>query len=281
VMPGPIVCGIDSSPGAGGAARVAAALARELDCRLVLAHVAGESSTFPHGERPLWKRPRRQAAARERLEQMASMLADLEPSVAVSFGEPAQRLVTVCDERDAELLVVPPRLRRGLDRFRPSVFARLMTRTPCPLLLVPEGAARRFFAADLTGTPTVVCGFDGTDDARRAAEVAKRLATALRLDVVQVLAGPDTGADTTAAARSGLGSFDRDEPADTLARRASREGAKVLVVGSRGRGPLRAALLGSVSRVLATRAPLPVVAVPPTARLPRMGQVATAQGRAS
>jgi nucleotide-binding universal stress UspA family protein len=277
VMPGPIVCGIDSSPGAGGAARVAAALARELDCRLVLAHVAGESSTFLPGDRRLWKRPRRQAAVRERLAQMASMVADLEPSVAVSFGEPAQRLVTVCDEQDAELLVVPPRLRRGLDRFRPSVCARLMTRTPCPLLLVPEGAARRFFASDLTGTPTVVCGFDGTDDARRAAEVAKRLATALRLDVVQVRARPDTAA----AATSGLVSFDRDAPADTLARRASREGAKVLVVGSRGRGPLRAALLGSVSRVLATRAPLPVVAVPPTARLPRMGQVATAQGRAS
>lgn len=280
-MPGPIVCGIDSSPGAGGAARVAAALARELDCGLVLAYVAGESSTFPYGGRPLWKRSRRRAAARERLEQMASMLAGLEPSVTVSFGEPAQSLVSICDERDADLLVVAPRLRRGLDRFRPSVSAQLMTRTPCPLLLVPEGAARRFFAADLTGTPTVVCGFDGTDDARRAAEVAKRLATALRIDMVQVLASPGGGADTTAADRSGVGSLDRDEPADTLARRASREGAKVLVVGSRGRGPLRAALLGSVSRVLATRAPLPVVAVPPTARLPRMEQVATAQGRAS
>ena len=254
MMAGPIVCGIDSSPSAGGAARVAAALARELDCRLVLANLAGESSTFPRGDRPLWRRPRRQAAAGERLEQMASMLADLEPSVAVSIGEPAERLVTLCDERDAELLVVPPLLRRGLGRFRPSVFARLMSRTSCPLLLVPEGAARRFFAADLTGTPTVVCGFDGTDDAVRAAEVAKRLAMALGLKVVQVLAGPE-----------------RDEPADTLTRRASREGAKVLVVGSRGRGPLRAALLGSVSRVLATRAPLPVVAVPPTARLPWMG----------
>jgi nucleotide-binding universal stress UspA family protein len=213
---------------------------------------------------------------------MASMLADLEPSLAVSFGEPAQRLVTVCDEQDAELLVVPPRVRRGLGRFRASVSARLMTRTPCPLLMVPDGAARRFFAADLTGTPTVVCGFDDTDDARRAAEVATRLATALRLDVVQVLARPDWGADSSAAARSGLGAFYRDEPAaDTLGRRAAREGAKVLVVGSRGRGPLRAALLGSVSRVLATRAPLPVVAVPPTARLPRMGQVAAAQGGAS
>jgi nucleotide-binding universal stress UspA family protein len=161
-MPGPIVCGIDSSPGAGGAARVAAALARELDCGLVLAYVAGESSTFPHADRPLWKRSRRRAAARERLKQMASMLAGLEPSVTVSFGEPAQGLVSICDERDADLLVVAPRLRRGLDRFRPTVSARLMTRTPCPLLLVPEGAARRFFAADLTGTPTVVCGFDGT-----------------------------------------------------------------------------------------------------------------------
>jgi hypothetical protein len=37
------------------------------------------------------------------------------------------------------------------------------------------------------------------------------------------------------------------------------------VVGSRGRGALSAAVLGSVSGALAATAPLPVLVVPPTA----------------
>jgi nucleotide-binding universal stress UspA family protein len=41
------------------------------------------------------------------------------------------------------------------------------------------------------------------------------------------------------------------------------EGAQFLVVGSRGRGLLKSAVLGSVSSTLAGDAPCPVVVVPP------------------
>ena len=51
-------------------------------------------------------------------------------------------------------------------------------------------------------------------------------------------------------------------PAEALIETADREGAELLVVGSRGRGSLRSAVLGSVSRELAARAPCPVVVVP-------------------
>lgn len=50
--------------------------------------------------------------------------------------------------------------------------------------------------------------------------------------------------------------------ADGLRRIATDRDAELLVVGSRGRGTVRAALLGSTSHALAREAPCPVVVVP-------------------
>jgi nucleotide-binding universal stress UspA family protein len=44
-------------------------------------------------------------------------------------------------------------------------------------------------------------------------------------------------------------------------------GVQMIAVGSRGRGPVRRALLGSVSARLAATAPCPVLVVPETAEL--------------
>ena len=55
------------------------------------------------------------------------------------------------------------------------------------------------------------------------------------------------------------------EPAETLTRAASDRNAALLVLGSRGRGPFRAALLGSVSARVARLADRPVLVVPPGA----------------
>jgi len=50
--------------------------------------------------------------------------------------------------------------------------------------------------------------------------------------------------------------------AEAIMQAADRDGAELLVVGSRGRGHVRSALLGSVSRELASRSRCPVVIVP-------------------
>lgn len=57
------------------------------------------------------------------------------------------------------------------------------------------------------------------------------------------------------------------DPAESLLRLAEEEQAQLIVVGSRGRGALITALLGSVSSTLTTQAPCPVVVVPPRATL--------------
>jgi nucleotide-binding universal stress UspA family protein len=54
----------------------------------------------------------------------------------------------------------------------------------------------------------------------------------------------------------------RDRPVDSLIRVAEARGASMIVVGHGGRGPLRAALLGSTTYELVHRAPVPVLVVP-------------------
>jgi nucleotide-binding universal stress UspA family protein len=60
-------------------------------------------------------------------------------------------------------------------------------------------------------------------------------------------------------------------PPAAVLRDAMDDRAVLGVVGSRGRGPLRAALLGSVSSELAEEASCPIVVVPPGATLPHLG----------
>lgn len=53
-----------------------------------------------------------------------------------------------------------------------------------------------------------------------------------------------------------------DHPVDSLIRVAETEEAEAIVVGHGGRGPLRAALLGSTTYELVHRSPIPVLVVP-------------------
>ena len=54
----------------------------------------------------------------------------------------------------------------------------------------------------------------------------------------------------------------RDRPVDSLIRVAEDREAEVIVVGHGGSGPLRAALLGSITYELVHRSPIPVLIVP-------------------
>ncbi|HET8528184.1 MAG TPA: universal stress protein [Gaiellaceae bacterium] len=68
------------------------------------------------------------------------------------------------------------------------------------------------------------------------------------------------------------------DASEELLRLAESRGAALVVVGSRGRSPVRAALLGSVSGAVVARSPVPVLVVPPRAvsgrRLPRRAAAA-------
>ncbi len=149
---------------------------------------------------------------------------------------------------------------------------------------------------------SIVCGMDGSADSQAAlgvgASLAERLEARLVLaHVAEVPVAPYAAAGGMGAGRiaaqpktlptrddleeagarlleqiateHGLGDAERRVvvglPAEGLADLADDEHADVIVVGSRGRGRLKAAFLGSVSNSLVGVARCPVMIVPPGA----------------
>jgi nucleotide-binding universal stress UspA family protein len=117
----------------------------------------------------------------------------------------------------------------------------------------------------------ILCAVDDSEAAGRVLDSARWLAGALQapLVVVHVVKQtPDDADALVASIRGQVGDELADvrlvegSPAEAIMETAEREDAELLVVGSRGRGPLRAALLGSVSHELTAQARCPVVVVP-------------------
>jgi nucleotide-binding universal stress UspA family protein len=246
-MPDPIVAGVDGSRQSRAAAAVAARLARALDRKLVLVHAAADPSRFlvPDGRERARQRRRTIEQGFALLEGTAATLREPVGRTAVVLGIPAEALVSFCLEERAELLVVGSRGRSRLAAaLLGSVSACVTSADGCPVVVVPPNAADRFLAPRRTG---VVCALDGSAESVRAAQVGRDFAERLGLEPVTV-------------------HVDEGDAADGLRRRSLGDDCRLIVVGSHGRGGLRRALLGSVSRSLAAAAPVPVLVVPPTAR---------------
>ena len=141
-------------------------------------------------------------------------------------------------------------------------------------------------------TRSILCGVDGSTDARLALRAAAQLSAQLDVrlvvaHVVQMLVqsprlGPATivppiGAELDAGKNllehvleeEGLADVEHTVvwgfPADRLADLADEEEAELIVVGSRGRGAFKSAILGSVSTDLIGVARCPVLVIPPGA----------------
>lgn len=203
-------------------------------------------------------------------------------------SSPASSLHATAEHREAALLVVGATHRGAVQRTVPgSVTARLLHGAPCPVVAVP--AEWTTTAGDDAAFRKIVVAFDEREPARAALQYAADLAQELgaTLEVVSVfepVLAPYAGGippvddrvneelraklrdDLTEAVAALPPEVDAharllDGP-PALAIEKAATGADLLVTGSRGLGPLRAVLVGSVSRHLVDHAPCPVLVVP-------------------
>jgi nucleotide-binding universal stress UspA family protein len=224
----------------------------------------------------------------------------------VSARSPAAGLQRMAEEEPAAVIVVGGSSRSRLGRVFPGGTAeRLLAGAPCPVAIAPRGYAR-----DRDGIVFVGAAFDGSLEACGALDWAANLARAipaqLRLLSVNQPLPPAT---VPAAAGLPLASIN-EELREELARQLTEAEAAVrgdglevagalldgdaaaelakatvhldlLVLGSRGYGPLGAVMLGSVSNTLVGTASCPVVVVPRSVNARRRAEHRMGPARAS
>jgi nucleotide-binding universal stress UspA family protein len=134
-----IVCGIDDSPGAREALRVASALSVRFGARLVLAHVADGFATA--GDESLTTNLGRRGG--ERLLEEAARRQRVQVENRVEVGDPAETLARIAAEEAASLIVLGSRRRGRLrPRLRSAVADELAAAAPCPVVVVPPATPR-------------------------------------------------------------------------------------------------------------------------------------------
>jgi nucleotide-binding universal stress UspA family protein len=156
-----------------------------------------------------------------------------------------------------------------------GVAEHLLHGAPCPIVVVPTGAP--------AVTRTIGVAYDGRKESELALAAARDLGgrLAARLVLLSVynpmpVIAPGVGVvdwsdDIRRSLEEQVRALAKDAGADTRLLTGSpgvalveacRSGIDLLVCGSRGYGPVRSALVGSVSRHVADHAPCPVMVVP-------------------
>jgi nucleotide-binding universal stress UspA family protein len=211
--------------------------------------------------------------------------------VRVRGAVPADALRDAARFDEAALIVLGPTHRRSLARTLRGTARRLLSEAPCPVVIAPAG----FAARPETPILDVGAGFETTPEGVEALAVAHGLAACaggtLRAIGVALSLSPLAVDDlrdrapyleterriVEAGLERALAELPGEVPATADARvgdpavelaSASRE-LDLLVCGSRGRGPLRAVLLGSVTERLLRGTGCPVVIVPRATGQPR------------
>ena len=286
-----VAVGFDGSPHAAAALAHGAAIAarRGVKLSVISTYRAPLDVYFTYAALP----PEPEAEAKKRgaqavLDEAAKQLADHpgEVSYLTAEGDSVGALVEASGS--ALLMVVGARGRGGfLGRILGSVAAELPAHARCPVIVVPSDSEH--------AEGPVVVGLDGSLAGRRAAlhaaQAAVELGTSLRM--LAALQAPRSGdfwapavppavteavKHRRAEVEEALGQAVNwvkehvpslevtgevlvGDPAELL-HEAGRT-AQLVVVGSRGRGAVASALLGSVSRATLHGAKSPVMVVPP------------------
>ena len=277
-----ILVGHDLHSGGEDAVALGREIARATGGQLVVAGVF-PIGVLPHGFEATWFEEEEnvvreiQSAADD-----AGAKAEVFPS-----SSPASGLHALAEETEAELVIVGSSKHSKLGLvLAGDVGLGLLHGAPCAVAIAPRGYAEQ--AHDELST--IVVGFDGSRESRLALEDAVELAglSGATLKLVAVAQEPsivygkgasmggyeelkvaveeqtreqlDEALASIPASVTAEASVVAGDPGEKLAEAAA--GGALLILGSRGYGPLRSVLLGSVSTALMRTAPCAVLIHP-------------------
>ena len=283
-MTAPILAGVDGTGSGLDAVALATRLSRATGDPLIVACV------YPEGRRSsLDAAAAVHGPAAKALEAARELAEEAGPEYrTVPSSSPARGLAELAEEEDAAMVVVGSHRGGAFGRVASGGTAeRLLHGSGCPVAVAPRGYRRRVtdklrrVGVAFVGTP------DGLEAVGRAADLAARSGLPLTLYSVvgvhadwfvpeavrpeqetvpievrseyqealdRALAGLPDGVQATGELLYG-------EVVDELSVVGER-GADLLVCGSRGYGPVRRVLLGTVSAALVRQASVPVLVVP-------------------
>jgi nucleotide-binding universal stress UspA family protein len=205
--------------------------------------------------------------------------------IHVEKGSPADALQALAEQGEADLIVLGSTHHAHVGSVAPgSVAEHLLHGARCRLVIAPKGYGDADHSQDRLRVAAV--GFNGMAESYAALEEAARLATkfggSLRVIAVDT---PVPAMGAAAAAQAGaeaspdfqaqlnnavtqlprelraLPVYERGDPVRKLLE-AAEVGVDLLVLGSRGFGPVMRLLIGSVSSRVIREAPCPVLVVP-------------------
>ena len=287
----PVIVGYSGSPESRDALCLGRALAEILDAPLITVSVLTAAPL--ELEAPTVMADLREEDERRRKQIHEQVGADTRVEVLSIVGpSPARELDRIASERGASSIVLGSTHRGPLRRIIPGTVAdRLLAGGPCPVAVAPRGFPREDFELEVIGV-----GFDGSRESRLALTQAVRLARPSGASIDLIMAVDPQGPVDVAEAALGYAGLveapritrqlvDRawsiasaavrdlvpdevratihvveDEPADALIERS--DGIDLLVLGSRGYGPLACVLLGGVSSTVLRVSRCPVLVTP-------------------
>lgn len=275
-----IIAGVDDRAESQDAVALASELARGGDAQLELTAVL-DYNPVPIDIEPYEK------ALREHFAAIFKRVDEAKPELDyrrhdLTGSSPPRALSELAEKLDAKLIVVGSTHRGLLGRVLPgSVGDRLLNGGPRAVAVAPRG-----YAGEQRRIKRIGVGFNGCPESKVALSFAAGLAEGLgaELSLIAVVEPPSSTMEEIAAPFGyeeavigqlesalvrGKQSVDgiktetsllHGQPAQMLATESA--GLDLLVVGSRGYGPIRRALLGDVAAKLTRKANCPLIVVP-------------------